>query len=203
MKENMSQQLFEDDVKFLQRFLKSSGFDPGKIDGVFGSKTDAAENAFITSSQQIASVHGTFHQRSEQNIATLHIKAQEAARKFLKLVTAANIDARIISGVRSYAEQDKLFAKGRTEPGNKVTNAKGGQSNHNFGIAWDIGIFDSAGRYLSDSPLYDQAAQVGKIPELEWGGDWQSFKDKPHYQIVTHLSVKDIRERFEKGQSFV
>jgi peptidoglycan LD-endopeptidase CwlK len=199
----MSQQLFEDDVKFLQRFLKSSGFDPGKIDGFFGSKTDAAEDAFIIHSQQIANIHGVFHQRSERNIATLHIKAQEAARKFLKLVTSAGIDARIISGVRSYAEQDKLFAKGRTEPGSIVTNARGGQSNHNFGIAWDIGIFDGAGGYLPNSSLYDKAAQVGKLSELEWGGDWQSFKDKPHYQLVTNLPIKDVREHFEKGLSFV
>lgn len=55
------------------------------------------------------------------------------------------------SGLRTYEEQNALYAQGRTAPGNKVTNAKGGFSNHNFGIAFDIGIFEGA-KYLGDSP---------------------------------------------------
>jgi peptidoglycan LD-endopeptidase CwlK len=198
----MSKPLFPDDIEFLQRFLKSAGFNPGKIDGIWGTKTDTAENAFFLKSDQIASTLGVFDKRSENNILSLQPKAQEAARKFLKLLTGANINARIISGTRTYAEQDILYAKGRTSPGNIVTNARGGASNHNFGIAWDIGIFTSNGKYLEESPLYDQAAQAGLTPELEWGGNWQSFKDKPHYQLKTGLVVADIRQRFEKGDPY-
>jgi peptidoglycan L-alanyl-D-glutamate endopeptidase CwlK len=198
----MSQQLFEDDVRFLQRFLKSAGFNPGIIDGLWGSDTDKAEDNFIKKSQEIAATYGTFHQRSERNIMTLHPKAQQAARKFLKRLQDAGINARIISGTRTYAEQDELYAKGRTKPGSKVTNAKGGQSNHNFGIAWDIGIFNAQGAYLPESLLYDRAAEVGLIDGLEWGGNWHSFKDKPHYQLVTGLSISEVRERFERGESY-
>lgn len=199
----MSQQLFENDVRFLQRFLKSAGFNPGKIDGIWGSKTDAAEDEFIKKSEQIAATYGKFHQRSERNIITLHPKAQEAARQFLKRLQDAGINARIISGTRTYAEQDALYAKGRTLPGPKVTNAKGGQSNHNFGIAWDIGVFDSQGNYQGESPLYDKAAEVGLVAGLEWGGNWQSFQDKPHYQLITGLSISKVRERFENGEFYI
>lgn len=199
----MSQQLFKDDVEFLQRFLKASGFNPGKIDGDWGPNTDKAEDAFLTTSQEIATRLGTFHQRSERNIATLHPKAQELARKFLKLLQDAGINARIISGTRTYAEQDALYAKGRTQPGDKVTNAEGGESNHNFGIAWDIGIFTSDGKYLPESPLYNKAAEVGLLPELEWGGNWSSFKDKPHYQLKTGLSIKEVQRRFEGGEPYI
>ncbi|MDF5710599.1 MAG: M15 family metallopeptidase [Nostoc sp. S4] len=199
----MSQQLFEDDVKFLQRFLKSAGFNPGKIDGIWGSKTDAAEDEFLKKSEQIAASYGKFYQRSERNIITLHPKAQEAARQFLKRLQDAGINARIISGTRTYAEQDALYAKGRTQPGSKVTNAKGGQSNHNFGIAWDIGIFDSQGNYQGESPQYDKAAEVGLFAGLEWGGNWQSFQDKPHYQMVTNLAIQQVKERFEKGEYYI
>jgi len=198
----MSQQLFEDDIKFLQRFLKSAGFNPGIIDGIWGSNTDRAEDEFIKKSQEIATTYGTFHQRSESNIITLHPKAQEAARQFLTRLHNAGINARIISGTRTYAEQDELYAKGRTKPGPKVTNAKGGQSNHNFGIAWDIGIFDNQGAYLPESRLYDRAAEVGLIDGLEWGGNWQNFIDKPHYQLVTGLSVATVRSHFEQGESY-
>ncbi len=196
----MSQQLFKSDVMFLQRFLKSSGFDPGQIDGDWGRNTDNAEDKFITKSQEIADAFGRFHQRSEKNVLTLNPTAQEAARKFLKLLQDEGINARIISGTRTYAEQDMLFAKGRTVSGQKVTNAKGGESNHNFGIAWDIGIFTSDGDYLPDSPLYDKAAEVGLFPGLEWGGNWRSFVDKPHYQLLTGLSISELRERFEEGK---
>jgi peptidoglycan LD-endopeptidase CwlK len=199
----MSQQLFEDDVRFLQRFLKSAGFNPGIIDGRWGSDTNTAEDNFINKSQEIAATYGTFHQRSERNIATLHPKAQEAARQFLKRLQDAGINARIISGTRTYAEQNALYARGRTKPGPKVTNAKGGQSNHNFGIAWDIGIFTDRGEYLGESPLYDRAAEVGLVDELEWGGNWQSFQDKPHYQLATDFSISEVKERFERGKSYI
>jgi peptidoglycan L-alanyl-D-glutamate endopeptidase CwlK len=199
----MSQQLFKDDVEFLQRLLKSSGFNPGKIDGDWGPKTDKAEDEFIAKSREISTKFGTFHQRSEGNILTLHPKAQESARKFLKLLQDAKINARIISGTRTYAEQNALYAKGRPDNGPKVTNAKGGQSNHNFGIAWDIGIFTSDGGYLGDSPLYEKAAKIAQLPELEWGGNWSSFKDKPHYQLKTGLSIQEVRQRFEKGESYI
>ena len=196
----MSQQLFKKDIKFLQRFLKSGGFDPKGIDGVWGANTDAAEDAFLTASQALAQQMGTFHARSEANIMTINLAAQKAARAFLKKVTDAGINVRIISGTRTYAEQDEIYAQGRTKPGKRVTKAKGGQSNHNFGIAWDIGIFDAQGKYLLESPLYAKAAQVGLIPGLEWGGNWGGdFQDPPHYQLATGLSITELRKRFERG----
>jgi peptidoglycan L-alanyl-D-glutamate endopeptidase CwlK len=83
-----------------------------------------------------------------------------------------------------------------------VTKARGGQSWHNFGLAWDIGIFDG-GRYLGDSPLYVQAAQIGRDGSLEWGGDWTGFVDRPHYQqLPGALRLAEVRSRFEAGQTF-
>jgi peptidoglycan L-alanyl-D-glutamate endopeptidase CwlK len=198
-----SQRLFSGDVRFLQRFLKSSGFTPGPIDGIWGSKTNGAQEQFLEKSQEIARDCGVFDQRSEQNIFTLFPKAQKEARNFLKRLKNAGINARIISGTRTYAVQNILFAQGRTLAGTIVTNARGGESNHNFGIAWDIGIFTAQGQYLPDSPLYDKAAEVGLSPNLEWGGHWQSFKDKPHYQMKTGLTSQKLRERFEKGETLI
>ncbi len=74
--------------------------------------------------------------------------------------------------------------------------------NHNFGIAFDIGIFRE-GAYLKDSPLYDKAAEVGLTAELEWGGNWKSFTDKPHYQLATGLDLASVRGKFEDGQVVV
>lgn len=199
----MSMVLFEDDIIFLQRFLKSAGFYTGKIDGIWGPKTDAAVNAFEERSEQIAATLGKFDARTERNILTLHPKAQEAARIFLKKVTNAGITARIISGTRTYAEQNELYRKGRFgKPPPKVTNARGGQSNHNFGVAWDIGIFEN-GTYMGDSPLYKRAADVGLIAGVEWGGNWKTFKDQPHYQLATGNLIQVVRQNFESGQAYV
>lgn len=119
--------------------------------------------------------------RSERNIATLHPRVQPIAREFVRRCVAAGLDARIICGTRTYAEQDALYEQGRTKPGPIVTKARGGQSNHNFGLAFDIGIFAS-GKYLGSSPLYKKAGAIGRELGLEWGGDWK-FVDEPHFQL--------------------
>jgi len=109
---------------------------------------------------------------------------------------------KIISGTRTFAEQDRLYRQGRDLPGPKVTNARGGQSNHNFGVAWDIGIFQS-GQYLDDSPLYAQVGGIGKGSGLEWGGDWSSFPDEPHFQVVPEDDLAEIAGKFQEGIAFV
>jgi peptidoglycan LD-endopeptidase CwlK len=200
----MSNRLFEDDVTFLQRLLKSAGLYTDTIDGIWGENTDTAVTTFETRSAQIAGALGVFDPRTESNIHTLHLQAQEAARAFMNAVRAAGLNARIISGTRTYAEQNVLYRKGRFgNPPPRVTNARGGQSNHNFGIAWDIGIFTENGAYLPESPLYNQAAQVGLAAGLEWGGNWTSFTDRPHYQLATGLSISQVRQRFESGQPYI
>ncbi len=140
--------------------------------------------------------------RSERNIATLIPRAQKAAREHLQGVNAWLFThakghvAKIIDGTRTYAEQDKLYAQGRTAPGKIVTNARGGQSWHNFGVAWDIGVFAPLGAYLGDSPYYDKAGEIGRIQGLEWGGDWRTFQDKPHFQLAgfTLAKLQDMKQ---------
>lgn len=84
--------------------------------------------------------------------------------------------------IEGYAEQDALYAKGRTAPGPKVTNARAGYSNHNFGIAFDIGVFEGT-RYLCDSPKYKAVGALGMDLGLEWGGSWKTIVDQPHYPL--------------------
>jgi peptidoglycan L-alanyl-D-glutamate endopeptidase CwlK len=203
----MSFKLFGDDVTEFQRLLKSAGLLKKQIDGVWGPDTDQAATAFENFYEAIKASDGAFDARSEGCIVTLNPKAQTLARACLHAIRKSGIDARIISGTRSYEEQDKLFRQGRFgDPAPIVTNARGGQSNHNFGIAWDIGIFDAKSRYLTDSPLYPKAGRIvtsAAIAHLEWGGNWKTFKDQPHYQFATSLSISQIRARFEKGQPII
>lgn len=98
--------------------------------------------------------------------------------------------------------QDDLYAQGRTQPGEVVTRARGGQSNHNFGIAGDFGVF--SGKAYLDISKPDLAAKVHKACSmhaadcgLEWGGSWKSIVDMPHYEIATGLSMAQKREKFK------
>lgn len=199
----MSNRLFADDVMFLQRILRQSGFYNFEIDGIWGGKTDKAMDAFEAAFTQIAAAHGTFHPRTETSLHTLLPKVQELMRITLNTIRNAGINARIISGTRTYSEQNKLFAQGRFgNPGPIITNARGGFSNHNFGLACDIGIFAANGAYLDESPIYAKAGKIAAdahIANLEWGGNWTTFKDQPHYQHRTGLNISQVRDKFENG----
>jgi peptidoglycan LD-endopeptidase CwlK len=194
------------DPLFWQRFLKSAGFYQGNLDGDFGQQSHVAADQFEAQSLEIAKELDIFEIRTEGNIQTLQPKAQRRARQFLSEVTAKlGVDGlvfKIISGTRTYGEQNDLFAQGRTKPGAIVTRARGGQSNHNFGVAWDIGIFKN-GEYIPESKLYQNAGAIGKGQGLEWGGDWKSIQDEPHFQAIAEADLADVRSAFEAGQSFI
>ena len=138
--------------------------------------------------------------RSEIAIATLHRKVQPVARQLVKLAKQNDITIKITSGTRTYAEQNALFAKGN------VTKARGGYSNHNFGLAFDVTIFDGP-QPVWESKDYTTVGQLGKSLGLEWGGDWKSFRDEPHFQLrpgwassVTESQMlSELRRRHDKG----
>jgi peptidoglycan LD-endopeptidase CwlK len=196
---------YNSDPKFWQCFLESAGFYRGQLDGDFGEQSHAAADQFEAESQKIAQNMGFFDIRTEGNIQSLQLEAQRKARQFLtdvnQKLTKDGLTFKIISGTRTYEEQNDLFALGRTKPGPIVTRARGGQSNHNFGVAWDIGIFQN-GAYVPESDLYKEIGAIGKANGLDWGGDWQSFPDEPHFQVIPETELVEVRNAFEAGKTF-
>lgn len=149
--------------------------------------------------------------RTDNNIATLLEPVQPVAEQFISELREnlpEGYTAEIISGFRTYDEQDALYEQGRTEPGNIVTNARGGYSNHNFGVAWDVGIFDG-NRYLDDSPLYNLVGKIAHREALIWGGDWKNIEDKPHVEwrpdwaknLNEHDFLAACRSRHDSGEA--
>lgn len=120
--------------------------------------------------------------RSEKVIAALLPPVQPLARALVQKSASNGIRIRVLSGLRTYAEQDALYAQGRSSPGKVVTNARGGHSNHNFGIAFDVGVFEGA-RYLGNSPKYKAVGVLAMELGLEWGGNWKTIVDQPHFQL--------------------
>ncbi|USP39251.1 M15 family metallopeptidase [Acinetobacter sp. XS-4] len=181
-----------------------------EVDGLAGPQTWSAIYTHILKKKLPVSPTDQVDERSERVIATLQPEVQIYARALIHKAEEVGIDIKVISGLRTYAEQDKLYAQGRTEniKGGIVTNAKGGQSNHNFGIAFDIGVFEGK-EYLEDSPKYKAVGALGMQLGLEWGGNWKTIVDQPHFQLrplwAKDLSEKEmlaaLRERKDKDQA--
>lgn len=182
------------------------------VDGKAGPQTWGAIYARLVSKRiegrKPSEAIGEVDSRSEKVIATLLPEVRPMARALVQKAAAAGIGLKIISGLRTYAEQEALYAQGRTAPGPKVTNARGGYSNHNFGIAFDVGVFEG-NRYLPESPKYKAAGVLGMDLGLEWGGNWKTIVDEPHFQLrptwAINLSEKqmltELRSRHEQNLS--
>lgn len=116
---------------------------------------------------------------------------------------AAGIPIVITQGLRTIAEQDALYAQGRTKPGSIVTNARGGYSNHNFGVAVDFALLTHDGRSVSwDTKLdgnrdgkadWNEVVALAKALGFTWGGDWTTFLDLPHFEMTFGIKTAQYR----------
>jgi peptidoglycan LD-endopeptidase CwlK len=135
--------------------------------------------------------------RAEKKLSGLHPVVAEKARNLIKKAHSEGIYIIITQGLRTIEEQNRLYAQGRTKPGKIVTNARGGYSYHNFGLAFDFCVCDVVKGSLAPNWNVDRrwlrVGQIGKSLGLEWGGDWKSFKDYPHFQYTFGLSLAQLR----------
>lgn len=198
--------LFAADVLYGQRFLAAGGFDVGRLDGRAGPRTRAAWAAFDAATAQVRAWGGTYDAASERNIATMLPTAQAMARVVLHIARSRGWDVRVTSGTRTHAEQAVLYARGRTTPGNIVTNARPGSSWHNYGAACDVSVFTNGHYEARDLTIYKAlgAAVLADVtwPE-EWGGRWVSIKDWPHYQLTGGHSIAQVRKLWDAGTPFL
>jgi peptidoglycan L-alanyl-D-glutamate endopeptidase CwlK len=149
--------------------------------------------------------------RTPQNLAVLDSLdpyVANLAAQHLGQMGEAGLDVRLTSGFRTYATQNSYHGKGRAASGRTVTDARGGQSLHNFGLAFDIGVFER-GTYIRDGSdaRYQRAGELGEgITDglggpagLEWGGRWDK-PDASHFQFDGGLPLRVIRERYGGGK---
>ena len=120
-----------------------------------------------------------------RDITMCHPELQEKAVKLIVECKKQGLIVKLGECFRSAAEQDALYAQGRTKPGNIVTNAKGSSysSMHQWGVAFDIIRNDGKGAYNNSDGWFNKVGRIGKALGLEWGGDWTSPVDTPHFQL--------------------
>jgi len=151
-------------------------------------------------------------ERSAKNVSTLHSKVQQLFKNWIAecqiLAKAHGYEYKAISGNRTWEEQAKIYAQGRTIPGKVVTNAKPGYSNHNYGIAVDMGVFKD-GKYVdASSPaeaetFHAKAAKVAEKYDISWGGNWRTFKDYPHFEYDTGKTLSQLRQLVTEGKDIL
>ena len=136
----------------------------------------------------------------------LHPRLQEIVKEFEKRCKAAGLNVLVTETYRSKAEQDALYAQGRTKPGNIVTNAKYPLSPHCWGVAFDF-CRNVRGREYDDSDgFFKRCGEIGKSLGLFWGGDFRSFVDKPHLELAKYLpnnSVKTLQKQYGTPENFI
>lgn len=120
-----------------------------------------------------------------RDITLCHPELQQKAEKLISACKGYGLLIGIGECFRTVAEQDKLYAQGRTTPGSIVTNAKGSSysSHHQWGTAFDIYRNDGKGAYNDSDGFFSKVGAIGVKIGLEWGGNWTSPVDKPHFQL--------------------
>jgi peptidoglycan L-alanyl-D-glutamate endopeptidase CwlK len=115
-------------------------------------------------------------QRSLDRLQGVHPDLVKVVKRAIEIT---EVDFTVLEGLRTTARQQELVRAGAS---------KTMKSRHLTGHAVDLGAF-VAGAVRWDWPLYHkiaaamkQAAKDVGVP-IEWGGDWRTFKDGPHYQL--------------------
>ena len=126
--------------------------------------------------------------------------AKARVQAFLEAAKKQGIDLLVTSTYRDNASQNALYAQGRTTPGKIVTNAKAGQSWHNYRCAVDV-VPIVAGKPLWDvkDEVWQQVGALGKAAGLEWAGDWKRFKEYPHFQYTGGLTLAQLQSGAKIG----
>lgn len=121
-----------------------------------------------------------------RDVTKLHPDLQVLVEKLKTECAKKGLKIGISECVRTVTEQDKLYSYGRTDMSRgKVTNARGSSysSMHQWGVAFDFYRNDGKGAYYDKDGFFRKVGQVGKSIGLEWGGDWKSIIDQPHFQL--------------------
>ena len=116
-------------------------------------------------------------QKSLDRLSGVHPDLVAVVKRAIEIT---EVDFAVLEGVRSVARQEQLVKAGASQTM---------KSRHLTGHAVDLGAYVN-GSVRWDWPLYDKialamkAAAIEKQVAIEWGGDWRTFKDGPHFQLT-------------------
>lgn len=124
-----------------------------------------------------------------EDIGELVDYLQPYVKKLIEECKKQGINIKVTETYRSQARQDYLYAQGRTREGSIVTNAK--TSIHTSRKAFDVCINQRGNEY--NATLLKKVGAIGESLGLEWGGNWSTFKDSPHFQLLNKPKVNTLK----------
>lgn len=130
---------------------------------------------------------------NSRNIDDLVPAARSRAQAFIAKCHERGIDVLITSTYRDSAAQAALYAQGRTTPGHRVTNAKPGQSWHNWRCAFDFVPIVNGKAQWNDIGTFQRCGEIAESVGLEWAGRWRTFKELAHCQYTGGLTLADLQ----------
>lgn len=144
---------------------------------------------------------------SESRLASVYPELADKIRTMADQLEAEGTVIRVTQALRSWNEQEALYAQGRTAPGNIVTNCRGGFSYHNFGLAVDCVPSLPGDSYTPDwnanHPTWKRMEEIGQSLALTVGANWRTFPDAPHFQENGRFPVgepdDELRQLFKDG----
>jgi peptidoglycan L-alanyl-D-glutamate endopeptidase CwlK len=127
--------------------------------------------------------------RSESVLSLVDPALAALVRTAQRFLSPQGITMSVYQGLRTAAQQNALYARGRTAPGKIVTDARGGHSNHNYGLAVDIVPYEAGTMGVLNwdvaSAPFQTMVRYLKAQGLTYGGDWKTFPDDDHFQMPT------------------
>lgn len=128
-----------------------------------------------------------------RDINQLHPTVQDLCNQFIAKCKDEGITVIITSTYRDNEKQTELYNQGRNgNPGKIITNAKAGQSIHNYRLAFDFCPISNGQPCWNDTLLFIKCGSIGKSLGLTWGGDFKSIKDMPHFEYTNGLTLADL-----------
>lgn len=130
---------------------------------------------------------------NSRRLEDLYPRVAALCSAFVQKCAEEGIDILITSTYRDAESQDALYAQGRTTPGNKVTNAKAGQSWHNWRCAFDFVPMVNGKAQWNDTATFQRCGEIAESVGLEWAGRWKTFKELAHCQYTGGLTLADFQ----------
>ena len=131
---------------------------------------------------------------NSRSLNDLHPKVKTLCEQFIASCDSIGIDVIITSTYRDLESQSALYAQGRTTKGDIVTNAKAGQSFHNYRVAFDFVPIIGGKCIWNDISLFTKCGRIAEALGLEWAGSWSGkFKEYAHCQFSGGLTLSDFQ----------
>ena len=132
---------------------------------------------------------------SSRSIDDLSPPVKERVKRFLEECGHQGIDLLVTSTYRDDESQDLLYAQGRTAAGRIITQAKGGDSFHNYRCALDVvPLVNGKPDWDGTHDIWERVGAIGKANGLDWAGDWKSFRELAHFQYTGGLTLSDLKQ---------